>query len=202
MGDVLRDEVSSGSGLASVIRESISKGQLVDASVCSHLLRVPFGKALSGGGGYILDGYPRSVAQVHSFFEETAPEHLPEKVVEITMDREVALAKLLGRRQCASCGQSFNVTDIRRDGFDMPPILPSDEVCPRRRLTSECTSDFIKRNDDTEETIRERFKVYDEETKPVLAFFKERGMLSTFMVKKGIADSQKLFTLLQEASLN
>ena len=84
----------------------------------------------------------------------------------------------------------------------MPPILPSDEVCPRRRLTSECTSDFIKRNDDTEETIRERFKVYDEETKPVLAFFKERGMLSTFMVKKGIADSQKLFTLLQEASLN
>ena len=194
MGDVLRAEVASGSALGSTLRDTIARGGLVEDRICTNLLDAPFQEALDAGEGFILDGYPRSVDQIEVFFSSTAPEHLPQRAIHITMDRDVATEKLLGRRHCASCGKSFNNADVRRDGFDMPPILPSADVCPNNRAPKECMADLIKRDDDTVETIRERFSVYDEQTEPVLAYFAGRGMLKDFNVTKGIAEMDNLYS--------
>ena len=112
------------------------------------------------------------------------------------MDRDVAASKLLGRRHCSLCGGSFNTTDVQHDGFDMPPILPTKTTCPRGKDAADCTEHLIKRDDDTMEIIHERFRVYDEQTDPVLAYFRAKDMLRDFSVKKGVADSGALWDMM------
>ena len=193
MGDVLRKEVSSGSALGQSLQSTIAKGNLVDDAVCVQLLAKPFRDAQRVGCGYILDGYPRSLDQIAGFVDNTADEHFPQRVMQITLNRDVATAKLIGRRHCAECGTSFNVADVRHDDYDMPPILPTSELCPRNHDPAVCSARLMKRDDDTEDTIRARFRVYDEMTEPVIDFFHHRGIAKDFEVKKGIADWERLW---------
>jgi len=93
-----------------------------------------------------------------------------------------------------TCGQDgFNVADIRRDGYDMPPILPDKTKCI---LGDKCTPVLGMRMDDNIETINARFLSYDQETVPLVAFYKNLGLLEDFEIKRGISDWPSILQLM------
>jgi adenylate kinase len=84
------------------------------------------------------------------------------------------------------------------DGFIMPAILPDTVGCEKNRGIV-CRPNLVSRSDDNRATIEERFREYDEKTKPLLDFFASRGSLRTFKVSKGIADIDELCKLIEES---
>ena len=94
------------------------------------------------------------------------------------------MAKLLGRRVCRECGTSYNVASVKDDarGIDMPAMAPP----------AACESKLEIRSDDTEEVIEARLAVYAEETAPLIEFYRDRGNLVDFVVKKGMQDVDML----------
>ena len=103
--------------------------------------------------GFILDGYPRTIEQakfLHQHF--VLPNRSPILAINITLDRDVTIQKLLGRRFCRTCGGSFNIASIMDRGFDMPAILPNSKNCPFF-TQGKCEPQMVKRNDDTHEVI-------------------------------------------------
>lgn len=139
--------------------------------------------------GVILDGFPRRLEQAFALSKLTEElsydYHIELKAVNITLNREITIQKLLGRRTCPDCSQSYNVahiTDSDYPGYDMPAILPTKESCKL------CTEKFVKREDDDEDIIRNRMKQYDEEVAPILNFYSQRNQLAEFDIKKGVKD--------------
>ncbi len=111
----------------------------------------------------------------------------------------MTLKKLLGRRLCPNCGGSFNVADVQDSEYSMPAILPNPQTCSIG--PNNCTNmrNLVTRSDDTETTIRARFRVFDEETRPVTEFYDERKKLTEFHVKKGISDIDRLVEIMSLA---
>ncbi len=131
--------------------------------------------------GFLLDGYPRTVRQaevLHAY----APVEL---VLNFVLPESVLLEKLLGRRLCSICGRNFNVADINQGDIVMPPLLYKPGDCDNRCGGS---PPLVQRKDDVEAVIRERLRVYESETKPVLDFYKSKGVLKEFHVKRGLDD--------------
>jgi adenylate kinase len=113
--------------------------------------------------GYLLDGFPRTIAQAEALGKmlERRGEAL-DLVVAFEADHEVIVDRLSGRRSCPRCGKVYHVR------FD-----PS----PAGARCGGCGAELIQREDDREATIRRRMKVYEEETAPLLAYYRDRGLL-------------------------
>ena len=117
------------------------------------------------------------------------PPVLP-KVIHIDLAESVVKAKLLGRRECTVCKRSFNLADVMTEGYNMPAILPNPENCPLG--INNCKPVLISRKDDVPDIINKRIEVYNDETRPILEFFADRNLLTNFVVKKGISDTDDL----------
>jgi adenylate kinase len=114
--------------------------------------------ALEEADGYVLDGYPRNLDQAEFLSEITDLD----AAVFLDVGESELVDRLTGRRVCSDCGTNFHVD------FD-PPAEAG--VC------DECGGDLIQREDDTEETVRERLRVYRENTEPVVDHYRQRGEL-------------------------
>lgn len=134
--------------------------------------------------GFLLDGFPRTVPQAEALLKHTTID----TVVNITLDEDVLMQKLLGRRTCVVCGDGFNVASIHGDELDMPPLLP-DKSC----VTCDGHPPLRKRDDDKAHIIQHRMDVYNQSTKPLVDFFTDHGCLVIFEVMKGIKDLPRLF---------
>lgn len=158
-GALLRNEIKSGSELGKEIDALISKGNFVtDEMITSILL-----KRLSEDdckNGYILDGFPRNAAQA---------ENLPHiginlsKALLIEVSDEDILTRLLGRRECPKCRETFHV--------DYNPPKNAD-------LCDICGTALIKRPDDQEDIILKRLKIYHSETEPLINYFVKNNLLA------------------------
>jgi len=116
-------------------------------------------------GGYILDGFPRTVAQAKALKESLKRKNgRIDRVVNIEVDEEELVRRLTGRRQCENCNQGYHL-------LFAPP--KKEGICDR------CGGKLFQRDDDKEETIRERLKVYKEMTEPLIAFYRNEGLLET-----------------------
>ncbi len=134
--------------------EYMDQGELVPDVVVNEIVE----KALSEADGYVLDGYPRNLEQAETLSEMTDLD----AVIYLDVDEDVLVDRLTGRRVCEECGATYHV--------DFNP--PEEEgVC------DECGGDLYQREDDTEETARERIRVYDENTQPVVQFYDDEGRL-------------------------
>ena len=122
--------------------------------------------------GYILDGVPRTIAQAEAL--EKAGINF-DAVVSIEISEEEILHRMSGRRVCEACGSSYNVEAV-------PPRV--EGICDN------CGGKLIQRKDDTPETVRERLKVYHNETEPLVDFYAARGLLKPVQV----ADSKEATT--------
>ncbi|GAB4244705.1 MAG: adenylate kinase [Acidobacteriota bacterium] len=154
-GEILREEVRQGSELGRQVKAVMESGALVSDEILGRIVR----ERLSSldGKGCILDGYPRNLAQAE--FLEEARNGLRLIVVNLAVPEEAIVKRLSGRRFCPRCGTVYNI-------YFSPPKV--DEIC------DQCGTELQRREDDREEVIRERLRVYREVTQPVVDYYAGR----------------------------
>ena len=189
-GKILREELSKEPSIKNQsIQEYVKSGRLVpDEIVCNMVFNRL--QNLSNYNGFLLDGFPRNLNQCHEldkFFKLS-------KVIEIKLDYNITLEKLLSRRYCITCGADFNLAHIVRDGYDMPAILPNPSKCSLGE--QKCSPILASRNDDNEKTIKNRFDIYEREAGSILSHYSLQGIVNQFDVVKGIEDWKDIQNLI------
>lgn len=187
-GDELRkiikgDQTSSmNPSLVAEIKSIVSAGKLVSDDIVLNILAEKL-KEPASQKGVILDGFPRTLSQLAKYDEKFPVD----AVVNVELRGDILLEKLLGRRTCIGCGNSYNICNIHKEDYEMEPLLPKKEgICDK------CGGKLVIRDDDTETIITARMKEYDAKTLPLLSEYKKKGVLMNFEVKKGVKDYPKL----------
>jgi len=160
-GDMLRAARKAGSELGRKADEFMSAGKLVPDEVVVGLVAERLGEA-DCTKGFLLDGFPRTIPQAEALAVELGRrERKIEAVVAIEVPDESIVRRLSGRRTCGGCGRIWQLE------FDPPP---SPTACA-------CGGKLVQRDDDREGTIRNRLRVYHEQTSPLIAFYDKQGVL-------------------------
>ena len=161
-GDILRAAVREGTELGKTAKQYMDAGKLVPDEVVIGIIEERL-KEPDCAKGYILDGFPRTVAQADALTEVLARMGQSiDHVVSIEVPDEELVERLTGRRTCRNCGAMYHVK------FS-PPKKPG--VCDK------CGGELFQRDDDKEETIRARLKVYQDQTAPLIAYYEKAGLL-------------------------
>jgi adenylate kinase len=164
-GDLLRAAVARGTELGRQAKAAMDDGRLVDDSLVLGMIRERLGEA-DARRGFILDGFPRNLAQAHALERLLESLKRPlDAVVQLEVDPAELVRRISGRRTCADCGRVFNV-------FGSAPAAQS-EPCPKTGAPHR----LMQRPDDTEATVAERLRVYEEKTRPLVDFYRARGLL-------------------------
>ena len=164
-GDLLREEVASGSDLGLSLKDKMASGELISDDIVLGLLKNRLMKD-DVKKGFILDGYPRTLNQANTL--DTMLEELNMKidhVLYLDMDKTLAMHRALGRMTCPNCGAGYN----KYEEVMKPKV---DGKCDK------CSSDLVSRSDDNEETFNTRFDTYLDNTQPLLDYYKERELLT------------------------
>ncbi len=168
-GDLLRDEIASGSPLGNFIKQDMEAGNLITDDVMIKLLRQRITQ-VDCNDGYILDGYPRTLEQA-KIYDNLIQELRKDIgiVINLDIDKNLALKRTLSRMVCSACGSSYNK--------DVPALAPKIEgVCDK------CGHQLKVRSDDVEETFLHRFDTFLEQTKPLTEYYNQRGILKTIKI--------------------
>ena len=162
-GDLLRDAVARKTPLGLEAKAAMDAGKLVADEIVLALLRERLDRK-DAARGFILDGYPRNVAQAEALSALLAEMNQPlDAVVLMDVDTRVLFERLTGRRTCRRCAKVFNV-------YTNPP--PSRGGCEGGQ-----SHDLFQRADDNETTIGSRLEVYEKQTRPLVAYYRRRGLL-------------------------
>lgn len=164
-GDLLRAASREDNERGRYIKEAMATGGLVRDDVTTELLKERLQKP-DCNNGYILDGFPRNVEQAETY--ETILHELHKElghVIYLSLDKEVAKKRIVGRLSCSKCGAVYNSMEK-----SMKPRV--DGICDR------CFGILSQRADDTEETFNKRFDTYQEATEPLIAYYEKKGVLS------------------------
>ncbi|MBQ3142097.1 MAG: nucleoside monophosphate kinase [Bacilli bacterium] len=181
-GEVLREEVSSGSELGNEIKAIIDKGMLIDDELMKKLMLKKL-SSLDKSKNFIFDGYPRTVVQVNHYKEICKELEIEEAYgIYLYIDKDVAMKRALGRRNCPNCKRGYNIYSD-----DFKPMV--EGIC------DDCNVELISRNDDNEESFNKRFDTYLKETEPLIKIFDVEGKLVEFDALK---NSSKLFSEIEE----
>jgi adenylate kinase len=165
-GDLLRAAVAKGTELGLKAKEAMDAGRLVDDDIVLGMIRERLSEP-DTGGGFILDGFPRNIAQARALDALLSELGKPlDSVVQMDVDYGELTRRISGRRTCADCGRVFNV-------LTCPPGQAESDVCPKTGAPHR----LFQRPDDNEATVAERLKVYDEKTKPLIEFYRDHGIL-------------------------
>lgn len=178
-GDILRDAVQAGTPLGRRVKGFVESGQLVPDDVMGELIAQRLSRP-DARAGFVLDGFPRTLEQVGIL--DTVLARLGvvlDRVFVFSAPEAEIVRRLAGRRTCPHCGAVFHV-DSR------PPR--SAGVCDA------CGSALVQRADDAEEVIRQRLRVYTEQTMPVTAAYAERGLIQEV---DGAGEPEAVFARLQ-----
>ena len=170
-GDIFRKNISEETPLGIQAKQYIDNGQLVPDEVTINMVkdRLTWEDCKNG---YLLDGFPRTVAQAEALqeFLVSRNENLDTALC-IEVPSSFILERMTGRRVWLSCGDSYHVK------FNPPSV---EGVC------DVCGDNVIQRKDDVEETVKERLDVYERQTQPLIDFYKEKNLLSTVDGTKAI----------------
>ncbi|MFI5111200.1 MAG: adenylate kinase [Terriglobales bacterium] len=168
-GDLLRDHVSRSTELGKQAKAIMDRGELVPDDLVNNMVAERLARP-DTARGFILDGYPRTVAQAgwldgylaHKLFENQGDRKLPPVVISIQVSYNQLLRRLTGRRSCPICGRIYNVY------FQPPRVADLCDVDGAKLLT---------RRDDCEEVISERLKAYERQTLPLADYYRAKGQL-------------------------
>src|SRR5260370_11485052 len=165
-GDLLRAAVARGTELGRQAKEAMDGGRLVDDSLVLGMIRERLGEP-DTRRGFILDGFPRNLAQAHALERLLASLRQPlDAVVQLDVDYRELVRRISGRRTCADCGRVFNL-------LTCPPAATHSELCPKTGAPHRLT----QRPDDNEATVAERPRGYDAQTRPLIELYPARGLL-------------------------
>jgi len=153
-GDILRDEVARATALGGKAKAYMDRGDLVPDGLIVDMIR----SRITAADGFILDGFPRTVAQAEALAGIT-PLDL---AINIALSREAVIDRLSARRVCRDCGKIYNLL------FN-PPQTPG--------RCEQCGGELYRRDDDQPEVIENRYDVYMQATAPLIDFYRTRGIL-------------------------
>ena len=158
-GDIFRAEKAGGSEIGKKLAEYMDAGQLVPDEIVVAMMAKAITQS-DASGGLLLDGFPRTVAQAESLDNQLSDANKPlDAVVVITADPDIIVERITGRRSCPECGESYHVKFI-------PP--KAEGVCDA------CGAKLTQRDDDTESVVRQRLDAYNQQTEPVIGYYRNR----------------------------
>jgi len=155
-GNLLRKEINKKTKLGKSIEEIVKEGRLVPDDFVNKIIR----KSLKDYNNFVLDGYPRNIEQAEYLnkIEDI------DKVIYVTSSRDVIIKRIATRVQCSKCNKIYN--------------LETKEIRPKKDgICDNCDAPLYVREDD-KRAIEERLRVYEKETKPLINFYKENGILT------------------------
>jgi len=158
-GEMLREGVRQGKGVTPKTAAKMHAGILVKDAVVEAMVEERLSRP-DAANGFVLDGYPRTLAQAEHLTGWLSQRHIGEVVIHLAVDYNIIIARLTGRRECPRCGTPYNVL-LR------PPKV--DELCD---LDGE---KLERRDDDREEVVRARLDAYEKQTRPVLDHLRSKG---------------------------
>jgi adenylate kinase len=175
-GDILREAVCRGTPLGQLVGPIMTTGKLVSDDLMNEVVAERFRKD-DRPENFVLDGYPRTRAQAASFDQVLRQQFLDLTVVLLLLvDDEEIIRRLAGRRTCPKCKNTYHV-------MNKPPRKP--DTCDN------CGTELIQRADDKEETLRERLRVYHENTMGMIAYYRAQGLLREV---SGVGNIEQIYT--------
>jgi adenylate kinase len=161
-GDIFRENIKQGTELGKKAKEYMDRGELVPDQVVIQIVADRLAQP-DCRDGFILDGYPRTVAQADALKEILREEgRTIDHVINIQVPDEVIVKRIAGRRTCRGCGRNYHVD------FD-PPC--KEGTC------DQCGGELYQRDDDREETVRKRIQEYNFKTEPLVEYYRKEGLL-------------------------
>lgn len=163
-GDMLREAKDSGTEMGKVVADVMARGALVTDEIVIGLIKEKLETVEANG--FIFDGFPRTLGQADALGEllVTVGETL-DSVIEMRVDDEALVARIVARSTCAGCGEVYN---------DNTKPIPADGVCTNCGQAKE----FKRRADDNEESLKTRLMEYYKQTSPLIGYYYAKGMLS------------------------
>ncbi|WP_414896806.1 adenylate kinase [Rhodovulum sp. YEN HP10] len=162
-GDMLREARSSGTEMGRKVAEVMDRGELVTDEIVIGLIAEKL--AEEAGGGFIFDGFPRTLAQADAL--GALLERMGQKldaVIEMRVDDEALVARITARSTCGNCGEVYN---------DLTKPIPADGKCTKCGGT-----EFKRRADDNEDSLRQRLMEYYKKTSPLIGYYYAKGDLT------------------------
>lgn len=163
-GDIFRENIKNGTELGKRAQEYMNKGELVPDDL---VIEIATDRLLKDDckNGFLLDGFPRTVYQAQKLDEFLAANGMKlDVVIDIEVEKEELITRLTGRRVCKACGASFHIVNV-------PP--KQEGIC------DSCGGELFQRADDTIETVENRINVYNQQTMPLVDYYKEAGNIAT-----------------------
>ncbi len=174
-GDLLREAVRLGTPLGMRAKAAMDAGQLVSDDIVLGMIRDRLSK-VDAQRGFILDGFPRNIPQAEALDQMLAEMGKPLQVsLLIDVPLDILMQRLTGRRTCKSCGAIFNI-------YTHPPRVPG--------RCDACGGELEQRADDNEETVAKRLRVYEEQTAPLIDYYRKAGILRTV---SGVGEVEDIF---------
>ncbi|MFG6590271.1 adenylate kinase [Sulfitobacter sp. 1A12157] len=163
-GDMLREAKDSGTEMGKIVADVMDRGALVTDEIVIGLIREKLTDKAEHGG-FIFDGFPRTLAQADALADLMAQEgQTLDAVIEMKVDDEALVARITARSTCASCGEVYN---------DLTKPIPEDGKC-----TNCGGTEFKRRADDNEESLKTRLMAYYKQTSPLIGYYYAKDMLS------------------------
>jgi adenylate kinase len=162
-GDMLREAVAAGTQVGRQAKSIMDAGRLVPDDVMIRLVADRIAQP-DCARGFVLDGFPRTLAQAEALDRLLEERRLElDLVLEITVEDEALIERISGRFACARCGVGYH------DRFKQPQVPGVCDACGSR--------EFVRREDDNAETVRARLEAYHAQTAPLLPYYREKGLL-------------------------
>lgn len=154
-GDIFRENIKNQTPIGLLAKSYIDKGQLVPDEVTCKIVEERIGRS-DCEKGYMLDGFPRTIAQAEALDKITEID----LVINIDVDFSLLLDRLCGRRVCKDCGESYHVSRLN-----------GETKCAR------CGGELYQRKDDNPETVQSRLDVYNAQTAPLIEYYTKKGII-------------------------
>lgn len=167
-GDMFREEIRQATDLGKQAQAIMDKGNLVPDEIVFAMLRKRLEQD-DARKGFILDGYPRTLNQAQLLERAVALD----VVINIQLRESFIIRKMAGRWTCNNCGAIYSTVAIEEEGVNLPALPPKSEgTCDA------CGESLTQREDQKEDAVRNRLQVYKELTEPLIAYYREKGLLN------------------------
>jgi len=175
-GDMLRAAVRQESVLGKAVKKVLDTGQLVNDELMISLVQGRLGEPDARTAGYVLDGFPRTVLQAESF-DEISKARPVNVVIDLEVNRDLVLSRLSARRTCERCGANYVASGTESDPWN----------CEK------CGGSVTQRADDTPAAINKRLDLYDQQTAPLIDYYRAQSRL---VVVNGVGTPDEVFARL------
>ena len=161
-GEIFRDAIAKETPMGLIAKSYIDKGNLCPDDITNEIVKERL-KQEDCKKGFLLDGYPRTLEQAKSLQKNLHEIGIQlNAAVNLDIEEHLVVERIVNRRICSNCGKGYNLISLK-------PL--KENIC------DDCGSTLFQRKDDTEETIVKRLNVYNTQTKPIIAYYKELGLL-------------------------